>query len=239
MYLRNKHSSSLFSNRCRLSSREKATFRWLFMALTLWSMVHTKACNFENSFTTQSNWFFRQDLQSHHLYCPSYLGLKQDKICFKCSIKLFTKLQNANPFMFTFHIEAIFTEWRNGNLGNGKEEDGCGKSPGPPCLSRCLPQILPESIREIIRLLTKEMPGCFIGVGCLYYSPGNSSLHLMRHSPSLIGFYCAILKAKFLMYSKSLNNILSFTVDLHHFCSQTRCNKANKTVSSKTHHDRM
>ena len=57
---------------------------------------------------------------------------------------------------------------------------------------------------------TKKILG-FIGEGwdCLYYSLGNSSLDLMRHSPSLIGFYCMLyLKVKFLMYSKSSKNIL-------------------------------
>ena len=109
-----------------------------------------------------------------------------------------------------------------------------------PCLRRYLPQILPESIREIIRLLTKEGNTWLrrLGWDCLYYSLGNSSLGLMRHSPSLIGFYCVIIKAKFLMYSKS-SKILYLNLDLHHFCSQTPCNKANKTVSSNTHHDRV
>ena len=106
------------------------------------------------------------------------------------------------------------------------------------CLCRRLPQILPESIREIIRLLTKEGNTWLrrLGWDCLYYSLGNSSLGLMRHSPSLIGFYCVFLKAKFLMYSKS-SKILYLNLDLHHFCSQTPCNKANKTVSSNAHHD--
>ena len=88
---------------------------------------------------------------------------------------------------------------------------------------------------------TKKILG-FIGEGwdCLYYSLGNSSLDLMRHSPSLIGFYCMLyLKVKFLMYSKSSKNILYLNLDLHHFCSQTPCNKANRNVSSNSHHDQV
>ena len=56
---------------------------------------------------------------------------------------------------------------------------------------------------------TKEILGFIVGWDCLYYSLGNSSLGLMRHSPSLIGFYCMLyLKVKFLMYSKSSKKYL-------------------------------